>query len=274
MLSTVSRILTYLAAGLALVTGVFLFFAPERFAPVFAWKVTPFMVMTIGAWCLGNAWLAFWIARRWRWSDVQVAVVYLWMFGLLETGVVIAFRDKLVLAHPVAWLYLAMIIVIFLTSVIGIVDWLRLRPESGSSGQRAGTFTIVLAWVFFIFVCFLGLYGLFVPMGGVGTSGGIFPEVMSAFTLRAFGAFYLSLGLPVFLLLRTRSIDAILFYSIAAYMLIIIVTAAALVYLQLFNFAAAPGGLAYFGAYIGVGIVIAIIMIQQRDHVRELLRPA
>jgi hypothetical protein len=274
MLSSVSRILTYLSAALAFVTGGFLFFAPEQFAPVFAWKVTPFMVMTIGAWCLGNAWLAFWIARRWRWADVQVAAVYLWMFGLLETGVLIAFRDKLVLAHPVAWLYVAMIAIMLLNSVVGIVDWLRLRPASAPVGQHAGTITIVLAWVFFIFVCFLGLYGLFVPMGGVGTSGGIFPEVMSAFTLRAFGAFYLSLGVPVFLLLRTRSLDAILFYSIAAYMLIIIVTAAALVYLRLFNFATAPGSLAYFGAYVGVGIVIAIIMFQQRDRVRELLRPA
>jgi hypothetical protein len=274
MLSNASRLLTYLTAALALVTGLPLFFAPETFAPVFAWKVTPFMVMTIGAWCLGNAWLAFWIARRWRWVDVQVAAVYLWLFGLLEMGVLIAFRDKLVLAHPVAWLYLAMIVATFLTSVVSIIDWLRLRPVSEASGPRAGTITIVLAWIFFIFVCFLGLYGLFAPMGGPGTNGGIFPEVMSPFTLRAFGAFYLSLGLPVFLILRHRNLDAILFYSIAAYSLIVIVTAAALVYLRLFNFAAAPGGLAYFGAYIGVGIVIAIILIQQRDRVRELLRPA
>lgn len=64
MLSTVSRWLTYLNAVLYTVLGVLLFFLPESIAPVFAWKVTPFM--TIGGWCLGNAWLAWMIARRWR----------------------------------------------------------------------------------------------------------------------------------------------------------------------------------------------------------------
>src|SRR5688572_7283805 len=108
MLSPTSRALTYLTAAFAAVTGAILFAAPERIAPVFAWNVTPFMVMTIGAWCLGNAWLALLTARRWDWTLTHTSKIYLWLFGLLETAVVIAFRDKLVLGHPVAWLYLAM----------------------------------------------------------------------------------------------------------------------------------------------------------------------
>ncbi|MDP1546719.1 MAG: hypothetical protein Q8L87_11910, partial [Anaerolineales bacterium] len=68
MLSNGSRILTYACAALYAVTGLLLFIFPETLAPVFAWKVTAFMTMTIGGWCLGNAWLAFITARRWDWG--------------------------------------------------------------------------------------------------------------------------------------------------------------------------------------------------------------
>ncbi|HXD09971.1 MAG TPA: hypothetical protein VN653_07915, partial [Anaerolineales bacterium] len=87
MLSKTSRSLTYLNAMLNAVLGALLFLLPEKLAPVFAWKVTSFMTMTIGGWCLGNAWLAWFVARRWQWSLVYPALYYLWLFGILELGV-------------------------------------------------------------------------------------------------------------------------------------------------------------------------------------------
>ena len=65
MLSRASRWLTYLNAVLYAALGGILFVFPGKMAPVFAWKVSVFVTMTIGGWCLGNAWLAWISARRW-----------------------------------------------------------------------------------------------------------------------------------------------------------------------------------------------------------------
>ena len=105
----------------------------------------------------------------------------------------------------------------------------------------------------------------------MGTSGGIFPEDMTPFTLRAFGAFYLALGLSAIPVAITRSIDVLLMYSVAAYSLILTVSAAMIPYAGLFDLAARPGGLIYIGAYVSVGIVIGVIMFRNRDRVRQLL---
>jgi hypothetical protein len=56
-------VFTYICA-LLWNSGRTLFLFPEQLAPVFAWKVTTFMTITIGGWCLGNAWLAYINARR------------------------------------------------------------------------------------------------------------------------------------------------------------------------------------------------------------------
>jgi hypothetical protein len=46
--------------------------------------------------------------------------------------------------------------------------------------------------------------------------------------------------------------------------LIIAITAAALVYISLFDFAQRPGGILYFAAYIVVGIAAAVLVVRQR----------
>ncbi|HEY4691389.1 MAG TPA: hypothetical protein VIK33_18925 [Anaerolineae bacterium] len=63
MLSPTSRLLTRLMAVLYAVLGVILFFVPEWSAANFAWKVSPFVAMTMGGWCLGNAYFAWESAR-------------------------------------------------------------------------------------------------------------------------------------------------------------------------------------------------------------------
>lgn len=259
MLSNSSRLLTYLNAILYAVLGASLYFLPEQLAPVFAWKVTGFMTMTIGGWCLGNAWLAWIAARRWRWSLVHSVLIYLWLFGIGELVVLFAFRDKLALGHPIAWLYLITLVVNALTAVVGVLDWLRIRPSLGTSGASFTPFQNVSLVAFIIFVGFLGLYGCVAQVGAPGTSGGIFPETMSLFTLRSFGVFYLTLALAVIPYLWNKDLNAILTHSIASYGLIAFITAAAFVYIRLFDFAAKPGGLLYFAAYFGVGIPLLFV---------------
>jgi len=256
MLSHTSRLLTYLNALLYAILGGFLFILPEQLAPVFAWKVTAFMTITIGGWCLGNAWLAWFAARRWKWSLVYTSLIYLWMFGIGELLVLYLFRDKLKLEHPIAWLYFSTLIVNVLTALMGIFELLRNRPQNDSTSVTATTnsFQYTALILFILFVGFLGLYGCTTQIGAPGTNGGIFPEVMSLFTLRSFGVFYLSLALAVVPFLRDRSIPPILHHSIASYGLILFITVAAFIYIGVFDFAAKPGSLLYFGAYLAVGI--------------------
>lgn len=259
MLSNTSRLLTYLNALLYAVLGAFLFIMPEQLAPVFAWKVTAFMTMTIGGWCLGNAWLAWISARRWEWNRVFSALLYLWLFGIGELIVLYMFRDNLKLEHPIAWLYCSALIINAITAMVGILELLGKRLSSASSGPTLGSGQKIVAIVFVIFVGFLGLYGSTAQVGAPGTNGGIFPEVMSLFTLRSFGVFYLCIALAVAPYLWNHNFNALLHHSIASYGLIVFITLAAFVYIRLFDFALKPGGLLYFGAYLGVGIPLLFV---------------
>jgi hypothetical protein len=259
MLSNLSRQLTYLLAFLYAILGVVLYLFPAVLAPVFAWKVTPFMTMTIGGWCLGNAWLAWVSARRWRWALVFSTLIYLWAFGIGELLVLYNFRERLVLAHPVAWLYVFTLLINTIVAIAGIVDALRSRPALLVSGPRIPAFLLTAVLGFILFVGFLGLYGLVAPVGAPGTNGGIFPETMSPFTLRSFGMFYFSLALAVVPFLWYRSLQALLHHASASYGLIIFITLAAFLHLDLFDFTARPGGLMYFFAYLIVGIPLLFI---------------
>ncbi len=269
MLSNLSRWLTYLLVILYAIVGSLLFFLPETLAPVFAWKVTPFMTMTIGGWALGNAWLAWITARRWQWNLVFSALLYLWLFGLGELFILFHFRSKLVLAHPIAWLYLITLVVNAIAAVIGFIDWLRIRPSATSSGPKFTLAQTISIIAFILFVGFLGIYGSLAKIGAPGTKGGIFPEVMSLFTLRSFGMFYLTLALGVVSFLWNQNLNAILHHSIASYGLIFFITIAAFVYLHLFDFAAKPGGALYFLAYLAVGIPLIFVFRKLGTGVKD-----
>lgn len=255
MLSNTSRLFTRLNALLYAVTGALLFAMPEQLTPVFAWKVSPLVTMTVGGWCLGNAWVAFFAARRWQWGQIQPAMSYLWLFGLLELGVMFAFRDKLQFGHPVALLYVGTLLVNGVAALVGIFDVLRLRPGIDQTSAKTDSIQYAGVIIFLLFVGFLGFYGVTAQIGDPGTNGGIFPEIMTPLTLRSFGVFYLALALSAAPLLWNRSRQTFLSYGFLSYGLIIFITFAAFVYLRLFDFAGRPGGLVYFGAYLAVGVV-------------------
>ena len=138
---------------------------------------------------------------------------------------------------------------------MGIYDLSRIHPAGESSGSYTNSLQYAGLIFFIVFVGFLGIYGCTAQIGAPGTNGGIFPEVMSLFTLRSFGVFYLSLVLAVIPLLWDRDLKTFLSHGFLSYGLIIFITAAAIVYFRLFDFIAKPGGILYFGAYIGVGVV-------------------
>jgi hypothetical protein len=269
MLSNTSRLLTYLTAILYAILGFLLFFLSVPLAPVFAWSVTPFMTMTIGGWCIGNAWLAYVAASRWDWKLVYPALLYLWMFGITELIVLFAFRDKLVLAHPMAWLYVITLCVNVITVIAGITDYFRVRPARQIFGRSTHTIHRILALTFVMVVGWLALYGLFAKVGAIGTNGGIFPEVMSLFTLRSFAAFYLSLTVGALPLIWEKSLPVLLNHGYASYGLVIFITAAIFAYLEVFDFAIKPGQLIYVGAYFLVGIPTFFVLLREGTGLRR-----
>jgi hypothetical protein len=237
LLSSASRFLAGALAALYALLGAILFVAPEWASANFAWNVSPFVAMTIGGWCLGNAFVAYGAARRWRLSLVASALVYLALFGILETAVAVAFADKLRLGHWLGWLY----VVTLAVNVVAVAVWLRdivvLRPKIEALGRSSGPGELAVGVLFILFVGFLGLYGLFAPPGGRGLNGGIFPEILSPFSLRSFGAFYLAIALTPITLFVFRGVDTVLTHMFLSWPLIFFITLAAFLNIGVFDFA-------------------------------------
>jgi hypothetical protein len=262
MLTSVSLRLTYLMAVLYALLGAILFFAPVQSSGHFAWKVSAFVTMTIGAWCLGNAWLAWITAVRWEGRCVRTALLYLWLFGLFETVVMAVFHDKLQLSHPIAWLYAVTLIANALAAAWGIIEWMRTGAANAAAGEKPTPGMRIFIAGYVVFVAFLGTFGAARGLHGRGTTDAVFPEAMSAFSLSSFAAFYLALSLSALPLLWARDRRTLFHHSYASYGLVFIITVATFVYIDRFDFAARPLGLVYIGAYIVVGLVTAFYLLK------------
>jgi hypothetical protein len=260
MISSATRSLLYVLAGLYGLLAFILFAAPTWSSANFAWKVSPLVAMTMGGWCFGNAWGAFISAWRGFWPLAFGASVYLSCFGASETAVVIAFRSRLLVESPLAWLYLATLAINCVFAVVAWLEWTRRRPLLKAIGHPNGVLLNTLAVVFVLFVGFLGVYGLIAVEGMRGLNRAIFPEVLSPFTLRAFGAFYLCIALGVVPLLFARGRDNVLAHGLASYGALVAITVAAIAFIDVFDFAARPTQLIYPGIYVLVGTVVGIYL--------------
>lgn len=263
-LSRASRRLTEAVTVGSAVVGAVLFLAPGWAAPRFAWTVTELMVMSIGAWFVGNAIWGWRILRDWRWPLVGPGLVYLWCFGLLECGVVVGYRDKLTLDSAVAWLYLTVIGLVALAGLVGIADVARLRPERDLPGRPFPTYLRVLTWAFVLFVGYLFLTAIIRPETAVG--GGVFPEDMSAFTVRTFGVYFLALVVGALAVLRRKNGDAVLAHIAGGLGITVPILVASLVYIDVFDFAAHPGQWIYIGSYVAVLAVSVPVLVLSRQR--------
>jgi hypothetical protein len=129
-LSPLSRTITRILAFAYGLFGLFLFVAPSWSAPRFPWKVTAFMAMTMGGWCLGNAVMAGVAVRNWRWPAAQGLLAYLWTFGMGEVAVLVWFRHALRVGQVLTWPYLACLGLTLVAAAVGLKDLLTLRPPS------------------------------------------------------------------------------------------------------------------------------------------------
>jgi hypothetical protein len=258
-LSNTTRLLTLLSGLTFLLLGTVLFTTPSWSAERFAWKVSPFVAMTIGAWCLGTAAMA-WIAYRdLRWSSVHPVLLYLWSFAVLELGVLVWFRDSLRLDLPISWPYVGTLVLGLVAAGSGITDLIRHRPALPK--EAPVPVWVRVLWLLFIpFVTFLVVQAVLKAKGAPGR--GVFPEPLSAFTVRAFGAFYLSLvisGIPLFWARSTRAVTAIFWGGLALSLLILTAT---LVFFDRFDFGAHPLQLLYLGAYVGATAISLVVVLR------------
>jgi hypothetical protein len=261
-LSNFSRGLTYVSAASYFLVGLTMFLAPTWTAADFAWNVSPFVAMTIGAWCIGNAVMAYESARVWRWAIAHPALVYLWAFAITDAVVFALFWDKVVLSSPVALAYAFTLFIAVLTALVGIVEAITLRPSVTSVGAPIEGWVRAGMVFFMIVVGTLALGGLLAQQGGLSTEAVVFPEKLTLFTVRAFAVFFGSLVIAGIPLIRSKGIAPLYFTARAALLLIIPILIAAFVNLDKFDFAARPLGLGYFAAYIGT-LIFTLIVLQR-----------
>jgi hypothetical protein len=96
--------------------------------------VSPFVAMTIGSYLLGSAWMAGIIQHTWTFARVYTLLLYLWLFGVLETVVVIIHRDKLATGAALTVPYLITLGLTVVAALAGLADWRRHQPPLQGGG--------------------------------------------------------------------------------------------------------------------------------------------
>lgn len=260
MSERVSRGLHWLAAGLLLVFGVPAFLLPVWASEQFPWAVGPFLAQTIGAWSVGTAAMAASAAWRRRPARTYPVLIYLGLFGLGQLLVVAAFADRLQTGHLLAWPYLGGMVAL---AVSGVAAVPALRAAPARVRAAAGdvpTWARLLAIAVGGFVLLLALGTLLAGPDGATAHGGIFPEPMSLFSIRAFSAFLFSIGIAILLVVPSPSMWPYRELALGGMYLVIPITLAALLNLSLFDFAGRPGHLLYLAAYVVVGLALAVAL--------------
>ena len=133
MLSSTSRTLTRIFCHLLFLLGSVLFLAPNWAVGNFPWNVSPFVVMTIGGWCLGNAVFAWLSTRIWDWKLIYPSLIYLWLFGLLKLPSCSRSATKSAWDRSWHWSYMVTIGV----NVLAAAERIR-RCAAASPGHRGG----------------------------------------------------------------------------------------------------------------------------------------
>jgi hypothetical protein len=261
-----SRAALVVVAAAFLVIGVPSFLFPAWAAGEFPWAVGPFLAQTIGGWSIGTALIA--LHAVWKRDPVVIypLLVYLWLFGIGQALVVVLFLDRLQTGHLLTWPYVAGLGALIVAWVAGagssIFDRVDLRPV----GQWIPTYAKAFGALVGLFVLFLAIGTLVAGPSGLTASGGIFPEPMGLFSIRAFSALLFAIAASIGSVLLARSVEPYLALGWAGLYLVVPITLAALLNLSLFSFSfSRPGHALYLLAYVVVGIVIAAtIMVVRR----------
>jgi hypothetical protein len=230
------------------IVGLPLFVAPNWAAEHFAWRVSPFVAMTAGAWCLGTAAFGAYVVNRRQVRIVRASVLYVFSFGVTQLGVAVYERERL-LTQVLTWPYLAALLLSVAGAGLALAQGRRLLGPDRSTGEPPVTPLMRLMMVGFIALVFF-LAGVAFAAPPKSRSGAVFPEPLSLFSLRAFGVFYLSLGVAMLLLVADRRAQSFLLYMRAGLVLVLVILVATAVYGGTFDLEQHPYQLLYPIAYV------------------------
>ena len=265
MLAPKTRAAIRIGSLLYLALGLVLFAAPAWAASVFPWSVTPFVAMTIGGWAIGNG-IGAWIASApGPATRVMPVLVYLMAFAAAQLLVVIAFRSVLNLGVILAVPYLLTLGFTLIASAFGILELRSATAIVVDVAKPLSRIVRLLLLALTAFVAALAIGGSIAGSGGLSTTGKIFPEPLTLFTVRAFAAFYFALALALAALLLRPSAASGFTLGIAGVALIIPILAAALLNLGAFDFGGRPLGILYLAAYLVVLAPAMAFLWRHRD---------
>lgn len=265
MLAPKTRAAIRIGALLYIALGVVLFAAPAWSASVFPWNVSPFVAMTIGGWSLGNGIGAWFASAPGPITRVMPVLAYLTGFAAAQLLVVIAFRGALRLDVILAVPYLLTLGFTLIAGAFGILELRKTEAVVITEDEPLPRNVRLALAALAVFVGALAFGGLLAGEGGVSTTGQIFPEPLTLFSVRAFAAFYLALAVAdIALLLRPRTASAFML-GIAGVALIVPILIAAFANFGAFDFAARPLGILYLAAYLVVLFPAVAFLWRHRD---------
>lgn len=264
MLAPRTRAAIRIGSALYIVLGLVLFAAPEWAASVFPWSVSPFVARTIGGWALGNGIGAWFAAAPGPATRVMPVLVYLTAFAAAQLLVVIAFRSALQVSALLTIPYLLTLAFTLIAGAFGILELRKAHEVVISKVLPLARNVRVALAALTVFVAALAIGGLLAGAGGLSTTGKIFPEPLTLFTVRAFAAFYLALAIGLAALLARPHADSAVMLGIAGVALIVPILAAALLHLGAFDFAGRPLGILYLAAYAVVLVPAAAFVWRHR----------
>jgi hypothetical protein len=217
-------------------------------------------------------WMAGIIQHTWTFALVYTLLLYLWLFGVLETVVVVIHRDKLVAGAALTIPYLITLGLTVAAALAGLADWRRRRPPRQGGGATMPGWVRTLQIIFVVAVAFIAAVVLYGPKTAMNAR--YFPQPLTSFTLDALGVFYLSLSLSVLFMIRQRGIATLVTYLRGAIGLVTIIVIATLLNIGIFHFSAHPRHIVYLATYVVVMIGTVVILGWDRRVTSRVARPA
>jgi len=257
-LSPAARWLTRVMAAGYLLLGLVMFAFPAWSAQHFPWRVSSFVAITLGSYLLGNAWIAAVAQHAWTFASVYSSLLYLWLFGVLETAVVLIHHGKLITGAVLTIPYLIVLGLTVVAAVLGLAEWARRRPPLRSGGIAMPGLIRGLQVAFVIVVGFIAAVVLDGPASAHDAR--YFPVPLTSFTLGALGVFYLSLSLSVLAMVTQPGMATLATYLRGTIVLLVVIVAATFRYVGTFHFGAHPRRIVYLGTYLVVLVGTLAIM--------------
>lgn len=275
MLTPISRGVHRVTAAAYLGFGALLFLAPAWAAERFPWSVTPFVAMTIGGWCIGVTCFSWIGGRRGPIGAVLPVLTFVWLFGLSEILVLFLDKPAFRVDAPLAVPYVLSLALTLASGGFGLVDLAHrtARGEDihGSEGAPIGGPVRAVLVTLALLLGLLSIGVLFAGTVSSATSGKVFPEPVTLFTVRAFGALNLSLAVGALIAALRRSRSASVWLALAGGFLIVPTLVAAFANAGAFDLANRPLGGVYVGAYV---VLLGLIVPFVWRHRRVLARSA